>query len=88
MTGAARRSRDRGFPLGASLGAEALAALTGASIECERPEDGPDESFIDLLHPRERRARVTLRFEIVDGAPERLSLGAQTAFVARGELCR
>jgi len=40
------------------------------------------------LHSRERRARVTLRFEIADGALKRLSPGAQTAFVARGEFCR
>lgn len=33
-------------------------------------------------------ARVTLRFEIVDDALERLSLGAQAAFVAMGEFCR
>ncbi len=74
--------------LGASLGAEALVALTGALIEFERPGDGAHEVFIDLLHADERRARVTLRFEIFGGALERLSLGAQTAFVARGEFCR
>jgi trans-2,3-dihydro-3-hydroxyanthranilate isomerase len=73
--------------LGASLGAEALVALTGALVEFERPGDGAHEVFIDL-HAHERRARVTLRFEIFSGALERLSLGAQTAFVARGEFCR
>jgi len=62
--------------------------LTGALIEFERPGDGAHELFIDLLPAHERRARVTLRFEIFGGALERLSLGAQTAFVARGEFCR
>jgi len=30
---------------------------------------------------------MTLRFEMVDGALDRLRLGARTAFVARGEFC-
>ena len=74
--------------IGASLGVEALAALAGAVIEFERPEDGAHQIFIDMLHAQERRARVTLRFEIVGGALEGLRLGAQTAFVAKGEFCR
>ena len=74
--------------LGESLGVEALVALTGTLIEFERPQDGAHQIFIDVLDVHERRTRVTLRFEIADGALERLSLGAQTAFVARGEFCR
>ncbi len=74
--------------LDASLGIEALVALTGALIEFEPPHDGAHQIFIDVLDVRERRARVTLRFEIAGGALERLSLGAQTAFVATGEFCR
>ena len=85
---AAPEAAFEALPLGASLGAERLAALAGALIEFGRPEDGAHEVLIDLLHAQERRARVTLRFEIVGGALERLSLGAQTAFVARGEFCR
>jgi hypothetical protein len=77
-----------GLPMAAVEGAEALVALTGALIEFERPEDGAHQVFIDVLHAHERRARLTLRFDIVGGALERLSLGAQTAFVARGEFCR
>ena len=72
----------------ASLGVEALVALTGALIEFERPPDGAHQIFIDLLQANERRARVTLCFDIAGGALERLSLGAQTAFVATGEFCR
>ena len=74
--------------LDASLGVEALVALTGALIEFERPPDGAHQIFIDVLDMHERRARVTLRFDIAGGALERLSLGAQTAFVATGEFCR
>ena len=76
------------IPLGPSRGVEALVALAGALIEFERPEDGAHEIFIDLLHAHDRRARVTLRLGIVGGGLERLSLGAQTAFVARGDFCR
>ncbi len=85
---AAPEAAIEALPLGASPGVEALVALTGALIEFERPEDGAHEVFIDLLHAHERRARVTLRIDMVGGALEPLSLGAQTAFVARGEFCR
>ena len=74
--------------LGGSRGVEALVALTGALIEFERPPDGAHQIFIDMLDVHERRARVTLRFEIAGGALESTSLGAQTVFVATGEFCR
>ncbi len=74
--------------LGGSRGVEALVALTGALIEFERPPDGAHQIFIDMLDVHERRARVTLRFEIAGGALESMSLGAQTVFVATGEFCR
>jgi trans-2,3-dihydro-3-hydroxyanthranilate isomerase len=71
--------------IGLDLGAETLAALAGAAVEFERPPDGAHEIFIDMLHGHGRRARLTLRLDILDGALGCLSLGAQTAFVATGE---
>ncbi len=74
--------------IGAGVGAEALVALAGAVVEFDRPGEGAHEFFVDLLHEHGRRARLTLRFEIADGALDSLSLGAQTVSVAKGELCR
>jgi trans-2,3-dihydro-3-hydroxyanthranilate isomerase len=74
--------------IGADVGAEALIALAGAAVEFDRPGEGAHEFFIDLLHEHGRPARLTLRFEIADGALDSQSLGAQTVFVAKGEFCR
>ncbi len=74
--------------IGADLGAEALVGLAAAAVAFERPAKGAHEIFIDVLHERGRRARLTLRFETADGGLRRLSLGAQSAFVAKGEFFR